>query len=228
MSKPSKRFKKSVELVDKNKLYSVDEAVDILKKVPTAKFDETVEMYFSLAVDVKDATQAVRGTVILPNGTGKKVRVIVFCNDENQKKAIEAGADLVGADDLVEKIQKGFMDFDVCISTPEMMKIIARLGKVLGPRGLMPSPKAGTVTPDVAKAVKEAKAGKIQYRVDKSGDIQCPAGKLSFETKAIVQNINTLIDTVHRARPASVKGKYIKSVFVSSTMGPGIKLDVSD
>lgn len=223
--KHGKKYVESAKLIDKAKLYDTAEALDIAVKTATAKFDETVEIHVRLGVDSRHADQQVRGAVVLPNGTGKKVRVAVFAKGDKVDAALAAGAEYVGAEDLMEKIQGGFMDFDVCIASPDMMGLVGRLGKVLGPRGLMPSPKAGTVTPDVAKAVTEAKAGKIEYRLDKTNIIHCPIGKASFGSDKLKENLDTLMDAIVKAKPAATKGQYIKSCAVATTMGPGIKIN---
>jgi large subunit ribosomal protein L1 len=225
--KHGKKYVESAKLVDKAKLYEVKEALDLATKTASAKFDETVEMHIRLGVDSRHADQQVRGAVVLPNGTGKKVRVAVFAKGDAAKAAEAAGADIVGDMDLLEKIQGGFMDFDVCIATPDMMGVVGRLGKVLGPRGLMPSPKAGTVTPDAAKAVEEAKAGKIEYRLDKTNIIHCPIGKASFGADKLTENANALLDAVIKAKPAATKGTYIRSCVVASTMGPGVRINAA-
>jgi large subunit ribosomal protein L1 len=216
------------EKLDLLKEYSLEEAIDILKENSYTKFDETVEMAINLGVDPKKSDQVVRGSVVLPNGTGKKVRVLVFAKGEKEKEARDAGADYVGAEDLVEKIQQGWLEFDRAIATPDMMSQVGKLGKILGPRGLMPNPKLGTVTFDVAKAVKEAKAGKIEYRTDKAGVVHVPLGKLSFERDKIVENAIAVLKSVIKAKPPTAKGKYIKKVALSSTMGPGLKIDISN
>ena len=223
--KHGKKYVESSKLIDRTKLYDTAEALDITVKGATAKFDETVELHVRLGVDSRHADQQVRGAVVLPNGTGKNVRVAVFAKGDKIDAALAAGAEYVGAEDLMEKIQGGFMDFDVCIASPDMMGIVGRLGKILGPRGLMPSPKAGTVTPDVAKAVTEAKAGKIEYRLDKTNIIHCPIGKVSFGAEKLQENLETLMEAIVKAKPAAAKGQYIKSVAVASTMGPGVKIN---
>ncbi len=224
--KHGKKYIESAKLVDRSKLYDPSEALELAVKAAKAKFDETVEVHIRLGVDSRHADQQVRGAVVLPNGTGKKVRVAVFAKGADADAAVAAGAEVVGAEDLVARIQgEGFMDFDVCIAAPNMMGLVGRLGKVLGPRGLMPSPKAGTVTPDVAKAVEEAKAGKIEYRLDKTNIMHCPIGKTSFGTEKLAENFNTLLDAVVKAKPAATKGQYIRSCVVASTMGPGIRVN---
>lgn len=222
--KHGKKYREGAKLIDRQKLYEVSEALDLAVKTGTAKFDETVELHVKLGVDSRHADQQVRGAVVLPNGTGKTVRALVFAKGDKIKEAEEAGADYVADDDTVKKIQDGWMDFDVVIATPDMMGVVGRLGKVLGPRGLMPNPKAGTVTPDVAKAVQEAKAGKIEYRLDKANIIHCPIGKASFGSEKLEQNLDALMTAVVKAKPAAAKGTYIKSCTVSSTMGPGVKV----
>ena len=223
--KHGKNYVESSKLFDRAKLYDVNEALDLAAKTAKAKFDETVEIHIRLGVDSRHADQQVRGAVVLPNGTGKNVRVAVFAKGDAAEAATAAGADIVGAEDLLAQIQGGFMDFDVCIATPDMMGLVGRLGKVLGPRGLMPSPKAGTVTPDAAKAVTEAKAGKIEYRLDKTNIIHCPIGKASFGGEKLTENANVLLDAVIKAKPAATKGTYIRSCVVSTTMGPGIRVN---
>ena len=223
--KHGKKYTDGAKLIDRSNLYDSKEALDLTVKTATAKFDETVEVHIRLGVDSRHADQQVRGAVILPNGTGKDVKVAVFAKGDLAKAATEAGADVVGDADLVQKIQGGWMDFDVAIASPDMMGFVGRLGKVLGPRGLMPSPKAGSVTIVVAKAGQEAKAGKIEYRLDKTNIIHCPIGKASFGTDKLLENFNALLDAIIKAKPASSKGQYIKSVAVASTMGPGVKIN---
>ena len=226
--KHGKKYNQGAQLVDRAALYEPSEALDIAVKTATAKFDETVEVHIRLGVDSRHADQQVRGAVVLPNGTGKKVRVAVFAKGADAEAAAAAGAEIVGAEELVEKIQKeNWFDFDVVVATPDMMGIVGRLGKVLGPKGLMPSPKAGTVTPNVTAAVKEIKAGKIEYRLDKTNIIHCPIGKASFGAEKLGENFNTLLDAIVKAKPASSKGQYIKSCVVASTMGPGIRINPS-
>ncbi len=224
--KHGKKYNEGVKLIETGKLYDIDEALEIALKTGTAKFDETVEIHVRLGVDSRHADQQVRGAVVLPNGTGKKVRTLVLAKGDNAKAAEEAGSDFVGAEELVAKIQnEGWLDFDVVIATPDMMGVVGRLGKVLGPRGLMPTPKAGTVTPDVAKAVTEAKAGKIEYRLDKTNIIHCPIGKVSFGADKLKENLDTLMGAIVKAKPAATKGQYIKSCAIATTMGPGVKLN---
>ncbi len=224
--KHGKKYIESAKLIDRSKLYDPNEALELAVKAATAKFDETVEVHIRLGVDSRHADQQVRGAVVLPNGTGKSVRVAVFAKGADADAAAAAGAEIVGAEDLVARIQgEGFMDFDVAIAAPNMMGLVGRLGKVLGPRGLMPSPKAGTVTPDVAKAVEEAKAGKIEYRLDKTNIMHCPIGKTSFGAEKLEENFNTLLEAVVKAKPAATKGQYIRSCVVASTMGPGIRVN---
>ena len=226
--KHGKKYNDSAKLIETGKFYDVDEAVSIAVKTGTAKFDETVEIHVRLGVDSRHADQQVRGAVILPNGTGKTVRALVFAKGDKADAAKDAGADYVGAEELVAKIQnENWLDFDVVIATPDMMGVVGRLGKVLGPRGLMPTPKAGTVTPDVAKAVTEAKAGKIEYRLDKTNIIHCPIGKVSFGPEKLKENLDALMTAIVKAKPAATKGQYIKSCVVATTMGPGIKLNVA-
>lgn len=226
MARLTKKAKEVQKIIDKNKAYKLEEAVSLLKKAPRAKFDETVEISFSLNVDPKQSDQMVRGTVTLPSGTGKKIRVLVLCKGEGANDARAAGADYVGGDDLISKISSGWIDFDVVISSPDMMRDVGKLGRVLGPRGLMPNPKTGTVTNDLAGAVKAAKAGRIEFKLDKLGNINNGIGKISFEEKAICDNAMSIINAVNKARPHGVKGRYIKNISVSTTMGPGFKLDL--
>ena len=223
-----KNYKESSKLIDKSVQYEPAEAFDLVTKTSRAKFDETVELHVKLGVDSRHADQQVRGAVVLPNGTGKTRRVLVFAKDDKADAAKEAGADFVGGMDLVERITKeNWFDFDVVVASPDMMGIVGRLGKVLGPKGLMPSPKAGTVTPNVAQAVKEVKAGKIEYRLDKTNIIHCPIGKVSFGTEKLVENMDTLMGAIIKAKPAAAKGQYIRSCVVASTMGPGIKVNTN-
>lgn len=225
--KHGKKYTDGAKLIDRANLYTSKEALDLVEKIAKAKFDETVEVHVRLGVDSRHADQQVRGAVVLPNGTGKDVKVAVFAKGDLAKAAQDAGADFVGDMDLMQKIQGGWMEFDVCIASPDMMGVVGRLGKVLGPRGLMPSPKAGTVTMDVAKAVQEAKAGKIEYRLDKSNIIHCPIGKVSFGTDKLLENFNALLDAIIKAKPEAAKGQYIKSCAVASTMGPGVRINPS-
>lgn len=226
--KHGKKYVESAKLIDKAKLYDPEEALEVAVKTASAKFDETVEVHVRLGVDSRHADQQVRGAVVLPNGTGKQVRVAVFAKGDDAKAAEAAGAEVVGAEDLVAKIQgEGWLDFDVAIAAPNMMGLVGRLGKVLGPRGLMPSPKAGTVTPDVAKAVNEAKAGKIEYRLDKTNIIHCPIGKASFGAEKLTENFNTLLGAIVKAKPAAAKGQYIKSCVLATTMGPGVRVNAN-
>ena len=221
-----KKYTDSAKLIEKNRLYDPAEALDLVCQTSKAKFDETIEVHVRLGVDSRHADQQVRGAVVLPNGTGKTVKTLVFAKGDNVQKALDAGADYAGGAEYAEKIQKeNWFDFDVVIATPDMMSVIGRLGKVLGPKGLMPSPKAGTVTPDVVRAVTEAKAGKIEYRLDKTNIIHCPIGKASFGKEKLAENFNTLIGAIIKAKPAAAKGQYIKSCVVASTMGPGIKVN---
>ena len=224
--KHGKKYNDSAKLIEAGKFYDVSEAVAVAVKTGTAKFDETVEIHVRLGVDSRHADQQVRGAVVLPNGTGKTVRTLVFAKGDKADAAAQAGSDYVGAEELVEKIQKeNWLDFDVVIASPDMMGVVGRLGKILGPRGLMPTPKAGTVTPDVAKAVTEAKAGKIEYRLDKTNIIHCPIGKASFGAEKLTENFNTLLGAIIKAKPAAAKGQYIRSCVVAATMGPGIKVN---
>ena len=226
--KHGKKYNESAKLIETGKFYDASEAVEIAIKTGTAKFDETVEIHVRLGVDSRHADQQVRGAVVLPNGTGKTVRTLVLTKGDKVKDAEAAGADYVGAEELVAKIQnENWLDFDVVIATPDMMGMVGRLGKVLGPRGLMPTPKAGTVTPDVAKAVTEAKAGKIEYRLDKTNIIHCPIGKVSFGAEKLLENFDALMGAIVKAKPAATKGQYIKSCTLATTMGPGVKLNVA-
>ena len=224
--KHGKKYREGAKLIDRAKLYETSEALDLCVKTGTAKFDETVELHVKLGVDGRHADQQVRGAIVLPNGTGKSVRVLVICKADKEEDAKAAGADFVGGEEMVQKIQsENWMDFDVLITTPDMMGQVGRLGRLLGPRGLMPNPKAGTVTPDVGRAVTEAKAGKIEYRLDKTNIIHCPIGKVSFGTEKLQENFNTLMDAIVKAKPAAAKGQYVRSCVVSSTMGPGVKIN---
>ncbi|WP_405321267.1 50S ribosomal protein L1 [Frisingicoccus sp.] len=226
--KRGKRYVESAKLVDRANLYDVNEAVSILKKTANAKFDETIEAHIRLGVDGRHADQQVRGAVVLPHGTGKDVRVLVFAKGDKVAEAEAAGANYVGGEELVPRIQKeGWLDFDVVVATPDMMGVVGRLGRVLGPKGLMPNPKAGTVTMDVTKAINDIKAGKVEYRLDKSNIIHVPIGKASFEEEKLADNFHTLIGAINKAKPAAAKGQYLKSVVVTSTMGPGIKLNTA-
>ncbi|MDP4109565.1 MAG: 50S ribosomal protein L1 [Bacillota bacterium] len=221
-----KNYLESAKLVDRAKLYDPAEALDTVIKTSKAKFDETVEVHVRLGVDSRHADQQVRGAIVLPNGTGKKVRVLVFAKNEKAKEAEAAGADYVGAEDLVARIQnENFFDFDVVIATPDMMGVVGRLGKVLGPKGLMPNPKAGTVSMDVAKAIRDSKAGRIEYRLDKTNIIHCPLGKISFGNQKLIENFNALLGAIVKAKPSAAKGQYIRSCVIASTMGPGIKIN---
>jgi len=224
--KHGKKYVDAAKLIDKTKAYETKEAIDVCLKTATAKFDETVELHVKLGVDSRHADQQVRGAIVLPNGTGKSVRVLAVCKGDNVAKAQEAGAEYVGAEEFTQKIQsEGWMEFDVLITTPDMMGLVGRLGKILGPRGLMPNPKAGTVTPDIARAIKEAKAGKIEYRLDKTNIIHCPIGKVSFGTDKIAENFEALINAIVKAKPAAAKGQYIRSCAVTTTMGPSVRIN---
>ena len=226
--KTGKRYSEAAKLIEKTKTYDLEEAVALVKKTASAKFDETIEAHFRLGVDGRNADQQVRGAVVLPHGTGKTVKVLVFAKGNKVDEALAAGADYAGGDELVPKIQnEGWLDFDVVVATPDMMGVVGRLGRVLGPKGLMPNPKAGTVTMDVTKAINDIKAGKIEYRLDKSNIIHVPIGKASFTEEQLTDNFQTLIDAVVKAKPAAAKGQYIKSLVVASTMGPGVKLNVT-
>lgn len=226
MGKRSKRMKEVDKLIDPNRSYKLEEAVEILKKCPPTKFDQSINVALKIGIDPKKSDQQVRGTVSLPHGTGQKVTLVVIAKGDKMKEALEAGADFAGADDLVEKIKGGWTDFSALIATPDMMRELGKLGKVLGPRGLMPTPKAGTVTTDVAKAVKEVKAGKIEYKVDKTGNVNNAVGKLSFKASALVENMNALLNAVSKSKPASAKGAFLRKMYVSSTMGPGLEIDL--
>ena len=224
--KHGKKYVDSAKLIERSRLYDTAEALELCIKTGTAKFDETVEVHVKLGVDGRHADQQVRGAVVLPHGTGKTVRVLAICKPEKEEEARAAGAEFVGGADMVQKIQsEGWMDFDVVITTPDMMGMVGRLGRVLGPRGLMPNPKAGTVAPDIARAITEAKAGKIEYRLDKTNIIHCPIGKVSFGVEKLMDNFNTLLDAVNKAKPAAAKGQYVRSCVVASTMGPGVKIN---
>ena len=223
--KTGKKYSDSIKLIDRTKLYDPEEAVTLVKQTAKAKFDETVEISVRLGVDPRHADQQVRGTVVLPNGTGKTKTVLVIAKGPKAEEATAAGADFVGAEDMIAKIQGGWFGFDVCIATPDMMGLVGRLGRVLGPKGLMPNPKTGTVTMDVTKAITETKAGKVEYRVDKTAIIHCPLGKASFSEQQLTENLRTLMDAIIKAKPSAAKGTYVKSDVISSTMGPGIKLN---
>ncbi|MDI6729367.1 MAG: 50S ribosomal protein L1 [Thermodesulfovibrionales bacterium] len=222
-----KKLDNVLSKVDLTKEYSIEDAIALVKEGAVARFDETVDMAINLGVDAKKSDQMVRGTVVLPYGTGKPVRVLVFAKGEKEKEAKEAGADYVGAEDLVEKIQQGWLEFDKTVATPDLMGLVGKLGKILGPRGLMPNPKLGTVTFDIAKAVKEIKAGKVEYKVEKAGIVHVPVGKASFDKEKLLENTMAILKSVTKAKPATSKGKYIKKITLSSTMGPGIKIDIS-
>lgn len=223
--KHGKKYVDGAKLIERSRLYDTQEALDLCVKTGTAKFDETVEVHVKLGVDGRHADQQVRGAIVLPHGTGKTVRVLAICKPEKEDEARAAGAEFVGGNDMIQKIQsEGWMDFDVLITTPDMMGMVGRLGKILGPRGLMPNPKAGTVAPDIARAITEAKAGKIEYRLDKTNIIHCPIGKVSFGAEKLTENYNALIGAIIKAKPAAAKGQYIKSCVTASTMGPGIKI----
>jgi len=225
MAKLSKRAAAIAAKIDRNKFYPVTEALNLIKETATAKFDESIDVAVQLGIDPRKSDQLVRGSVVMPAGTGKSVRVAVFAQGDKAEAAKEAGADIVGLEDLAESIKAGNLDFDVVIASPDMMGVVGRLGKILGPRGLMPNPKAGTVTPDVGRAVTEAKAGKIEYRLDKTNIIHCPIGKVSFGVEKLAENFNTLMDAIIKAKPAAAKGQYIRSCVVASTMGPGIRIN---
>ncbi len=220
----SKRYKEASKLVDKSKSYTLKEAIGILKAAPKTKFDQSLELAFSLGIDTKKSDHMVRGTVVLPHGTGKKIKVAVFCKGDAEKDAKDAGADFIGAQELIDKVSGGWMDFDSVVATPDMMRDLSKLGKVLGPRGLMPSPKTGTVTQDVAKAVKELKAGKVEFKADKQGGIHVAVGKISFSEDHLVENASLLIESLKSSRPASLKGDFIKTISISTSMGPGMRV----
>jgi large subunit ribosomal protein L1 len=226
MAKAGKKYLEAAKLVDRDTQYEPAEAIELVKKTATAKFDETVEVAFRLGVDPKKADQAIRGAVVLPHGTGKTQRVLVFAKGDKAKEAEAAGADYVGEEELINKINQGWFEFDAVVATPDMMASVGKLGRVLGPKGLMPNPKTGTVTFDVAKAVNEIKAGKIEYRVDRAGNVHAPIGKVSFDSQKLLENFNALVDTLQKAKPASAKGQYIRNVTLSSTMGPGVKVKI--
>ena len=224
--KHGKKYVDGAKLIERSRLYDTQEALDLCVKTGTAKFDETVEVHVKLGVDGRHADQQVRGAIVLPHGTGKTVRVLAICKPEKEDEARAAGAEFVGGNDMIQKIQsEGWMDFDVLITTPDMMGMVGRLGKILGPRGLMPNPKAGTVAPDIARAITEAKAGKIEYRLDKTNIIHCPIGKISFGTEKLTENFNTLLEAINKAKPAAAKGQYIRSCVVAATMGPGVNIN---
>jgi large subunit ribosomal protein L1 len=227
MSGPGKRYREAVQKVDRNRHYLPREAIKLVKDLPPTKFDETVEVAFSLGIDPRKADQMVRGTVSLPHGTGKSVRVAAFATGEKSREAREAGADVVGGEDLVEEVMKGVIEFDAAVATPDMMSVVGKAGRVLGPRGLMPNPKAGTVTFDIGKAVSDIKAGKLEYRTDRQGNLHLVIGKRSFEERQLVDNYLAVVDEILRAKPAAAKGKYVKTATLSTTMGPGIRLDAS-
>lgn len=226
MKMRSKRYKESEKQLDKNKVYQLKDAIAALKKMPHPKFDGSVDLHFNLSVDTKKSDQMVRGTVVLPHGTGKKVRVAVFCKGEHERLAKDAGADYAGANELIDKVGAGFLDFDCAIATPEMMKDLSKLGKVLGPRGLMPSPKTGTVTNDIAKAIEDVKKGKVEFRVDKQGGIHLLIGKISFSDDKLYDNASRVIEALNEARPASVKARFIRSLSISSSMNPGVRIAI--
>lgn len=222
-----KKYNAAISKVDISKAYSLEDAVKLVPETATAKFDETVDMAVRLGVDTKQSDQMVRGAVVLPNGTGKKIRVLVFAKGEKEKEAKDAGADFIGGEDLIEKVSKGWLDFDTIIATPDMMGAVGKLGKILGPKGLMPNPKLGTVTFDVARAVKDAKAGKVEFKVDKGGNIHVQAGKVSFGAQKLKENLTALLDSIIKAKPSTSKGIYLRNITISATMGPGIKIDTA-
>jgi len=225
MARIAKKYAEAIKKVDREMRYDMDEALDLLPQMTFAKFDETVELALRLGVDPRHADQMVRGSVALPNGLGKKVRVLVFAKGQKEKEAEEAGAEFVGSEEMIEKIQKGWLDFDKAIATPDMMGAVSKLGKILGPRGLMPNPKVGTVTFDIAKTVKEMKAGRVEFRVDKAGNLHIPVGKISFGKDKLLENVNSLLDAIVRLKPPSSKGTYVKGIAICTTMSPGIKID---
>ncbi|MBP1745718.1 MAG: rplA [Deltaproteobacteria bacterium] len=225
MARIAKKYAEAIKKVDREKRYDMNEALDLLPEMTFAKFDETVELALRLGVDPRHSDQMVRGSVALPNGLGKKVRVLVFAKGQKEKEAEEAGAEFFGAEELIEKIQKGWLDFDKAIATPDMMGMVSKLGKILGPRGLMPNPKVGTVTFDIAKTVKEMKAGRVEFRVDKAGNLHIPVGKISFGKEKLLENVNSLLDVIVRLKPPSSKGTYVKGIAICTTMSPGIKID---
>jgi len=227
MPKHGKKYAEMAKAIDREKLYEPLEAFELLKQIVKSGFDQTVEVAMRLGVDPRHADQQVRGTVVLPHGTGKTVRVLVFAKGDKAREAEEAGADRVGAEEIAEEIQKGWLDFDVAVATPDMMGVVGRLGKILGPKGLMPNPKTGTVTTDVAKAVAEFKGGKVEYRTDRYGNVHVPLGKVSFDPSALEDNFRAVLDELQRAKPASAKGRYLKKISVASTMGPGVKIDAN-
>lgn len=226
MKNRSKRYKESENQIDRSKTYSLKEAISVLKRMTPPKFEQSVDLHFNLNVDPKKSDQMVRGTVVLPHGTGRKIRVAVFCKGENEKEAHQAQADYVGGTDLIDKVAAGFLDFDCAIATPEMMKDLSKLGKILGPRGLMPSPKTGTVTNDIAKAIQDVRRGKVEFRVDKQGGVHLSVGKISFSEDKLYENASRVMEALNEAKPVSVKGKFIQSIFISTTMNPGIKLTI--
>lgn len=228
MAKKGKKYQESLKQIDAEKAYNIDEAVGLVKKTATANFDETIEAAIRLGIDTRKNDQQVRGAVVLPNGTGKTVRVLVFAKGDKVKEAEEAGADYVGDQEYINKISRGWFDFDVVVATPDMMAEVGKIGRVLGPKGLMPNPKTGTVTPDVSKAVEEIKAGKVEYRADKQGNVHVPIGKASFENSKLLENFETVVETLVKAKPAAAKGTYLRNISVSSTMGPGVKVNRSN
>ena len=227
MAKLTKKYKEAIAQIDRERAYDINEAIELVKKVAPAKFDETVEAAIRLGIDPKRADQQVRGAIVLPHGTGKTQRVLVFAKGEKAKEAEAAGADFVGDEDMVNKVSQGWLDFDAVVATPDMMAQVGKIGRILGPKGLMPNPKTGTVTFDIAQAIGEIKAGKIEYRVDKAGNVHAPIGKVSFDSEKLVENLETLLETLIKVKPAAAKGQYIRNVSVSSTMGPGVRVDTS-